>query len=332
MEAAERALAELASQAPEFLPAHLNLGLVRYEREDYVQAAAALSAALELDGEVAGARALLGHALLETGRLERAVQALEQALQEDAAAKNARFWLAKAFIGLGRFREAGAQIESLAAEAPGDPELLRLRILRAGSQSGRLRDRLLRESPASVAAKLTAAEVLAAAGERKEAIAAYREILRLQPTRRAVRSALGDLLFGQEDYAGAEALYRQEAELRPFAAKPWRRLGDVLLMQGESLAADQALSKALALEPGNSETLELLARAKSDQGRRDTAIELLRQAASAGAGPVARQRIHYQLAQLYRRTGQTAEAEAHAAEFQRLQGQNVPAGIESAAP
>lgn len=332
MEAAERALAELASQAPEFLPAHLNLGLVRYERADYVQAAAALSAALQLDGEVAGARALLGHALLATGRLERAVQTLEEALQEDTAAPNARFWLAKAFIGLGRFQEAGALIESLAAEAPSDPELLRLRILRAGSRSGQLRDRLLRESPASVAAKLTAAEVLAAAGERNEAVDAYREILRLQPARRAVRLALGDLRFAQEDYTGAEAWYRQEAELRPFAAKPWRRLGDALLMQGESLAADQALGKALELEPANSETLELLARAKSDQGLRDAAIELLRQAASADAGPAARQRIHYQLAQLYRRAGRTAEAESHAAEFRRLQERNLPAGTESAAP
>lgn len=301
------------------MPAHLNLGLVRYERADYVRAAEALASALALDGDVPDANALLGHALLEAGNLDAAAARLREALERKPSDPQAQFWLARALIEQGRAREADPLLAALGEAAGEDPELLRLRILRAGTASGTLRARLLRIAPGTAAAQVTAAEGHIVAGERLQAVEAYREALRLQPDRRGVRLALGDLHFAQEDYDSAEALYRQEAALRPFAAKPLIRLGDVLLMQGESEEAGAALGRALRLDPASPLGLELLARAKADQGDYGAALEHLLAATAGAGGAAARTRIHYQLARLYRRLGDSEAAELHTAKFRDLQ-------------
>lgn len=319
LQAAERALAELAKQVPWFLPVHLNLGLVRYERFDYPRAASAFLDALALDKSVEDVRGFLGHALLETGRAGEAVELLKLALERDPNNDRARFWLARALAQLDRLSEAEAEIEALARRAGDAPELMRLRILVSGTRSAELRRRLMRLAPGSAAARITAAEALTAAKEWSEAIAAYEFVLQMEPHRRGVRLALGDLLLARGDHDGAEAVLREESVLVPYAAMPLVRLGDVLLLKGDSASAEGVLEKALELESRNAEALELLARSRFDQGRYRAALEALLKAEAAVDAAARKVRIQYQLSQVYRRLGQPDEANRHAREFRRLQ-------------
>ena len=328
--AAERALAELAKQVPWFLPVHLNLGLVRFERFDYLGAAQSFRDALALDQSVEGIHGLLGHALLETGRADEARETLQLALDRDPNDVKARFWLATALIQLGRKRAAAAEIEALRDSADGDPELMRLRILVSGSRSAELRRQIMRSAPDSAAAKITAGETLAAAKEWSEAAGAYEAVLGMEPHRRGVRLALGDLRLAQGDHDGAEALFREESTLMPYAAKPLLRLGDVLLLKGDSASAERILEKSLELASGNPEALELLARSRSDQGRYDAALKALLRATVEAIATPQKIRIEYQLSQVYRRLGDAEKANRHAAEFRKLQEDRLGRNAETA--
>ncbi len=319
LQAAEQALDQLARQVPWFLPVHLNLGLVRYERLDYVGAARSFRDALALDRSVEGVHGFLGHALLETGRANEADETLREALDRNPDDVKARFWLARSLIRLGRMREAEAQVEVLRGQAAVDPELMRLRILVAGSRSAELRRQLMRAAPGSAAAKITAAETLQAANEWSEAEEAYETVLQMDPHRRGVRLALGDLLLARGAHDAAEELFREESALMPYEAKPLVRLGDVLLLKGDSASAEDILQRSLELDSANAEALELLARSRSDQGHFEAALDALLRA-MADASEIARKiRIHYQLSQVYRRLGAGEEARRHATEFRKLQ-------------
>lgn len=329
LQAAESALDELAKQVPWFLPVHLNLGLVQYELFKYSEAAHSFRQAITLDEGVEGVRGLLGHSLLEIGRLGEATGTLEQALERDPNDVKLRFWLARALVELGRMREAQTQIEVLQGVADKDPELLRLRILVSGQRSADLRRQLMQLAPSSVAAKITAAETLTAANEWSAAVEAYESALTMEPRRRGVRLALGDLLLAQGDHDRAETLFREESALGPYAAEPLLRLGDVLLLKGDSAGAERVLSQSLELDEESPASLELLARSQSDQGRYQDALETLLKAATHVTDLGRRVRIQYQLAQIYRRMGNSRDSTRHEVEFLRLQKGRSSRAVES---
>ena len=91
---------------PGHAPAHINLGTLYYNRQDYAQAEEHYRKAVETDPRYALAHFDLGNVLDETGRLQEAIQAYKQAIQLAPTYADAHYNLALAYEKLKQPRRA----------------------------------------------------------------------------------------------------------------------------------------------------------------------------------------------------------------------------------
>jgi len=91
---------------PNHAAAHINLGTLHYNRQDYVQAEAHYRQAVEVDPRYALAYFDLGNVLDETGRLQDAIHAYKQAIQLAPTYADAHYNLALAYEKLKQPRRA----------------------------------------------------------------------------------------------------------------------------------------------------------------------------------------------------------------------------------
>lgn len=116
------------------------------------------------------------------------------------------------------------------------------------------------------------------AGKIDEAIAFYREALRLNPNSSQARHNLGFALMQQRKFDDAIAELRQALQLNPGYVDAYHNLGIALLRQGKVTAAIESFSAGLQLDPNRFETHSYLATALSEAGRMDEAMPHLQKA------------------------------------------------------
>lgn len=116
-------------------------------------------------------------------------------------------------------------------------------------------------------------------GKHDEAIAAYREAVRLDPDSAAARINLGTLLYNAaRDYPAAEAEFRAGVRLRPDDANVHFCLGSALRGQDRFAEADAAYREAIRLAPNDAGPRGNLAIVLARQGRFPEAIVASREA------------------------------------------------------
>lgn len=96
---------------------------------------------------------------------------------------------------------------------------------------------------------------LKAAGRMNEAAEQYRETIRLDPGFTEAYFNLGNILSAQGKYLQAIPYYRRAAQLAPRLAVTHRALGEACMNAGYLAAARNELSQALALDPGDYQTM-----------------------------------------------------------------------------
>ena len=320
LEEAATGLEALVEAAPELVPAHLNLGLTRHEQGEYAAAAESFRRALELQPDLPDVRPLLGFDLVQSGRFAEAVEVLEQATKEKSGDPEVGASLGVAYLRAGRLQDASEQLERAARSSPDDPEILRALAELHARRSGEFRARLLGLAQESPAALHTLAEDAVMAGAYGDATALYERILELAPGRPGVRVPLGDLHLEKEDYAAAEALYREAARREPGSARAFERWGESLLLLGESESAVKHLERALELDASSVGAAALLGKALSDLEKWARAEQVLVDVTGRSDDVEILARAHYQLAQIYRRTGRTEEARRALRSYAELRG------------
>ena len=317
LDTAIREFKQVAELAPDLAAAHVNLGAVYFEKNDYAACMGPLRRALQLNPELPGAHGMLGAALLALGYAAEAVPHLEKAQALDL--------LGVALLESGRVREAVDRLEAALEKRPDDPDLLYYLGQAHGRLSRQLADRLREASPESARTRLLLGEALAAAGNRDEAARRFRSALALRPELRGVHYALGELFLESGDYENAEREFREEARMVPGSAAAAYKLGMVALNRGQVREAIAVLERANSLQPDMPETLLELGRALATAG--DTAgaekpltrVLVLEQTSSLAEA------AHFQLAQIYRKLGRTAEADREMALFHQVRGKRRPA-------
>ncbi len=105
------------------------------------------------------------------------------------------------------------------------------------------------------------------AGRRDEAVAAYREAIRLDPLLAAPHNNLGNLQLRAKNLPAAEAAYRDAIRLDPGYAAPHNGLGNVLCNQGDHARGEAAYRAAIRLDARDEMPHNGLGNALAEQGK-----------------------------------------------------------------
>jgi tetratricopeptide (TPR) repeat protein len=313
MDTAIREFRQVVELAPDLAAAHVNLAAVYLAKKDYGAAIAPLRRALEINPDLPGAEGMLGTALLSLGYAAESVSHLEKAGADDL--------LGVAYMETGRWRDAVDKLEAALLKRPDDPDLLYYLAQAQARLSKQVVDRLMAHDPESARAKQLLGQARQAAGDRVAAEKEYRAALALRPDLRGVHLALGELYLGSGDYSTAEEEFRAEVRLTPGSAAAACKLGSVLLNLGRTQQALAELKRANALQPDMPETLLELAKASFAADDSATAERLLRKLLEQEQASDLAESAHYQLAQIYRKSGRQQDADREQKLFQALRKQ-----------
>jgi tetratricopeptide (TPR) repeat protein len=313
-------LSEIISLNPKDLNAQGNLGVLLFFQARYSEAIPHMRAALELQSGLWRIQALLGIAEKRTGDLARAQTDLEAAfsnLDDKKIQLEAGLELLETLSATGQLDRALSFAAKLQDMEPRNTQIL----FATFHLARRLMDQsllsMLIAAPDSPEMHMMMAGELGRQGNQSNAIAQYREALRLNPKLPGAHFELAEQLRTAADpalNAQAEAEYKAAIQVNQFDEKSWRELGGIMAAKGDYKAAEENYRKALALEPKDSEAKTGLATVLINVDRANEAISLLESAVEADPTNTA---AHYRLSMLYRRAGRTADADRELETFQR---------------
>jgi len=251
------------------------------------EAVEAYGRVLAIDADYALAHAGLGHTLFTLGHFEDALESMGRALElypELSMAGALHLHMGRAAMELGRFDRAQAHLDRALRMLPESAEpLLELANLR--SRQGRREDAELYRNRAlglhadSPKALHTIAEALRKDGRLDDAIAAYRQVIEIDPENAPGHAGLGIAQYEANDHEVAIRTMTRALELDPgLGVAPSLRLfiGHSLRELGRIDEADAQYALVLELEPGNRDALDHLAMSLFGQKRFDEALEIYR--------------------------------------------------------
>ena len=315
LETAIREFRRVAELAPELAAAHVNLGAAYLGKGDYAGAIPALRRALDLDSSLAGAHGMLGTALLAQGYDCESITHLDKGGTDDL--------LGVALLECGRPREAVDRLEAALQKRPEDPDLLYYLARTHSELAKQSAEKLRLQSPDSARMQQLLGEAATAAGDRAKAVKHLRAAIAQRPDLRGVHLALGELLIQSGDYTNAEAELRVEAALSPGSAVTAWRLGIVLANLGRTQEAIVELKRADRLQPGMPETLLDLGKVLNGSGDARAAEPYLKSVVSMEGDSELAEAAHFQLAQVYRKLGRTADAERELKAFHEVRSSRI---------
>ena len=305
-EAAYRRAAELE---PANALNHHELGLILAERGKVEAAAASFRRALELTPHFPDARLGLAISLARAGRPAEALPHLDALLAADPDGGDARLERAMALAALGRRDEALVELAALVEREPGRlAARLNLGLLHelAGDDAA-ARPHLAAAAapgaplPVAARARLALGRVAERAGRADEALAEYREAVRLAPDLPPARLRLGSAAAAAGRFDEAAEAYAALVAAAPHhpAARTAALAGSTARIRaGRTAEAAAALAEALAgtdpaAAPAIAYTLSLLRAAAAEPSVRDgdAAVELARAAYGAAPTPLHAQAV-----------------------------------------
>jgi len=322
---AAAAYEKLLQLEPRSAEIHVKLGLVYFQQGKFTQAVPPLRQALKLKPTLPNADTLLAMSLSELGHYAEALPGLEKAFRRstDSALKRmAGLQLQRAYTGLQKDSKAVEVALELTRLYPEDPEVL-YHTSRLYANFAYLAMRKLADvAPESIWKHQASGETFQSQGQYDLAIREYRAVLALDPNRPGIHFRLGRalLLRSQSPDSQAEALkeFEQELQLDPTNANAAYELAEIHRRAGRVDKAREFFETALKYYPDFEEAQVGLSRALITLGKPDLALPHLRKAISLNP----RNEVsHYQLSQIYKALGNTAEQQKALAEFQRLRNQ-----------
>ena len=312
-------LQEIASLDPKNLNAQGNLGVLLYFQRDYSGAIQHMRVALDLQGDLWRIQALLGMAEKRTGDLKQAQNDLERAfpnLDDKKIQLEAGLELIELHTASVQLDKALGVAMKLQEVAPQNPRIL----LATYELSRQTMDQsllsMMMTAPDSAEMHMMMAGELARQGDHTSAIAQYREALRLNPALPGAHFELAEQLRTSSDAAlnaQAEGEYKAAVRINEYDAISWRQLGGIMTAKGDFKAAQDDYKRALALQPKDAEAKTGLAIALLSTNQTNDAVSLLESAVNDDPTNLV---AHYRLSVLYRRMGQTADAQRETDTFQ----------------
>lgn len=254
------------------------LGLAYYQQGKFAEADAAFASALEDDPHDTEAAQLRGLTLFRLGRPARAIPLLESAAN----------WTAHTHV---------------------DPSYVLALCYLQTRQYDNARHAFAHQygfAPDSASAYLIAARMLFRQNEPGEARQYAEKALTLNAKLPHAHELLGELALARQDPGAAIAELEKERAVNPLDGSVYDRLGDAYVRAGNYVQAEQALQRAVLLEPTATGPYILLGKALLADKDPSGAVMYLERAEKMDAN---NRMTHWLLAQAYRELGRDADAE-----------------------
>jgi tetratricopeptide (TPR) repeat protein len=280
----------LASRTPEPPGVERLRGFIFYQQRNMVAAEAAYAKALAQDPSDRDAMQMRGVVLYSLGRPAEAIPLLEKAHATVPSANvDPNYVLGVCYIAVRRYDDAR---HAFAAQYGFPPDSAAAYLLVA-----RL---LLRQENPAVAAEFARkaialqpqlplahqllGEIALARAQLPEAIAEFDRERELNPLNGSVYDRLGDAYVRSGDDTKAQEALSRAVLLEPNATGPYILLGKVMLNQQNYLMATLYLERAISMDPGNYMAHTLLGRAYYATGRKEDAAKQFQAAQQLQAG------------------------------------------------
>ena len=315
-------LREIISLDPKNVNARGNVGVLLFFQNNYAEAIPHMRAALQLQPDLWRIAALLGIAEKRTGDPKAAQNDLERAflnLDENKIRIEAGVELIELYSASSQLDKALPVARKLEELAPQNPQMLFVthQISRQIMDQSLLSMMMI--APDSAEMHMLMASELWRQGDNANAIAQYREAIRLNPMLPGAHFQLAEQLRTSPDpalNAQAEDEYKAAIKVNQYDELSWRQLGGILAAKGDFKTAEQNYRKALTLQPRDSDAKTGLAIVMISMNQTIEAISLLESALKDDPTNIV---AHYRLSALYRRAGRAADAQREMDTFHHYQ-------------
>jgi tetratricopeptide (TPR) repeat protein len=273
LDQAMQKLDALAADQPEPAGVEYLRGVVFYQQDKMAEAAAAFAKSVTQDPKNFDAMQMEGVSLFRAGKSADAIPLLEQAHRSVPNANvDPNYVLGLCYMDVRRYEEArkafagqyGFGPDSAPAYILAARMLLRRDYLPVAEEAAR---KAIALNPALPQAHFLLGEIALAHGQSAEAIADFEQERDINPLDGAVYERLGDAYIRIGDIDRAQQALNRAVLLEPNANAPYILLGKVLLKQGNSLMAKMYLEHAMQIDPKNYMAHYLLGQAYRDLGR-----------------------------------------------------------------
>jgi len=315
-------LREIVALDPKNVNAQANLGVLQFFQGNYAEAVPHLRAALQLQSDLWRIQALLGIAEKRTGDPRQAQNDLERAfpnLDDRKIQVQAGLELVELHAASAQLDKALAVAARLEEVAPQNPQILFVHYQISRQMMYQSLLGMMTVAPDSAEMHMIMAGELGRQGDHTNAVAHYREAIRLNPVLPGVHFELAEQLRSSPDAAlnaQAEEEYQAAVRANPYDAASWKRLGEILSAKGDFPTAEQDYQKALVLQPKDSDAETGLAIVFISTNRMEEALALLERAVKDDPTNLV---AHYRLSGLYRRAGRTADSQREMDTFRHYQ-------------
>jgi tetratricopeptide (TPR) repeat protein len=312
-------LREIVSLDPQNVNALGNLGVLLFFQGNYAEAIPPMRAALQVRSDLWRVEALLGIAERRIGDPKSAQSDLERAfpnLDDPKIQVSAGLELIEVDSASGQMDKALSVAAKLEQLAPENPQILFTAFQIARQTMNQSLLSMMIAAPDSPEMHMLMAGELGREGDHTNAIAQYREAIRMNPMLPGAHFELAEQLRTSTDpalNAQAEDEYKAAIKVNQYDELSWRQLGGIMSAKGDFQAAEEDYKKALALQPKDSEAETGLAIVWISMNRTNQAISLLESALKDDPTNVV---AHYRLSGLYRRAGRAEDANREMDAFQ----------------
>ncbi len=319
---------EILKLEPRLAPAYNNLGALYFKQGQYREAAEVLEKGLRINPAMTSASALLGISLFQMGEYQKARPRLEATVKANAADHNAELFLINDLTKLGDFEAAATHLRQLAKQQPDNQHVWYLLGKVYMQLSQQALGRVNEIDPNSVWAHEISAELMESMKNYDGAIVEWKKAIDAAPRQPGVHFKLGDLYWSLSQWDNATSQFEQEKAIDPGNCMVDWKLGDILLQKSESFENALALvDKSIAACPNLTEAHADRARLLLKLHREQDAIAELQ---ALEHGDPAEPSTHFLLAQAYRATGRTQDAQIEMKTFSELEGKARTATAERA--
>jgi tetratricopeptide (TPR) repeat protein len=313
---AEKLFQQTVTIDPGFAPGYLDMGLAQIRQGKLPEAAASLEKALELDPNAPGANMFLGIVDHQMNRSTESIEHLQKEVAAHPDSPEAQMWLGIVELSSGHPDQATGPLDRAAELSPKDENVLDYR--------GRAHMQVAKQSyaqmyhldPGSWRVHRLNAQIAAEADQREHAIQEYLAAIKIAPKQADLYEELGEEYRKTGALDLAEKAYAEQLSLTPGNPVAMYNLGSVRVDRAQEQTGVPLLEQVVKIYDAPTVADYYLGRGLAAEGKNDQAVVSLQRATQV-TGEVQRQ-AWYELGQLYRKMGKSADARSALEKYQQL--------------